>query len=220
MGKVTVISTPKNDEKLAEFIGIMLGDGNIFSLKSGKKISVHSIRIAGDSRNDAEYLTNFVAPLTENLFHIKPKIFDHKHFNCTYVAVYSIQLVRFLGTHGLKPGNKIKNKLSIPAWVWNDKKSLKACLRGLVDTDGSVYELSPNWKGLYQLSFKSKNKRLLNDVRDAFLQLGFCISKITRNDSVCLTKKTELMKYYKEVGFNNPKHRMKIERSFKISPVV
>lgn len=56
-GTTKTIRISKKDEKLAEFIGIVLGDGNIHSFKKGKKVGVYSIRIAGDSRHDRNYLT-------------------------------------------------------------------------------------------------------------------------------------------------------------------
>ncbi len=217
-GSTKYISIPKNNKNLAEFIGIMLGDGNIFSLKKGKKISIHSVRIAGDSRNDEVYLKNFVAPLSKKLFGLTPRIVKHKNHNCLYVVLYSIELVKFLARHGIKSGNKIKNNLTIPQWVWKDKRLLKACLRGLIDTDGSVYELTPQWPGLYQLAFRNKNKRLLRDTRKALLYLDFNISRISKNDTIYITKMSELERFYKEIGFNNPKHRLKIEKALGISP--
>ena len=41
------ISIPKKDEKLAEFIGIVLGDGNLNAYKKGKKVRTYMVRIAG-----------------------------------------------------------------------------------------------------------------------------------------------------------------------------
>jgi len=74
-GNTKEIKIPKEDEKLAEFIGIILGDGNIYSYKKGKKIRVYNVRIAGDSRNDYEYLTNYVASLSKDLVGLQPRIY-------------------------------------------------------------------------------------------------------------------------------------------------
>ena len=41
------ISIPKKDEKLAEFIGMVLGDGNLNAYKKGKKVRTYMVRIAG-----------------------------------------------------------------------------------------------------------------------------------------------------------------------------
>ena len=59
-----------------------------------------------------------------------------------FLEAHSLKLINFLEDKGFKPGNKIKNKLRIPSWIKNNRKFLKACLRGLYDTDGSVYKLT------------------------------------------------------------------------------
>lgn len=215
-GSTKFISIPKRDENFAEFIGIVLGDGNIFSYRRGKKISVHSVRIAGSSEVDKDYIENFVAPLSERLFGLKSNIVVHKKFNCVYAVLYSVQLVEFLSKHGLKPGNKIKNNVTIPRWIWKNDKFIKACIRGLIDTDGSLYELTS--QGLYQLNFKNKNMLLLKDTRKAFLKLGFHVSRISKNNSIYLTRKEDLKKFYNEIGSNNPKNIIKAEKMLKTAP--
>ena len=74
---------------------------------------------------------------------------------------------------GLKPGNKIKSQTTIPKWIWKSDELLKACVRGLIDTDGSVYELLPHWPGLFQITFENRNITLLRDLRKAFLKLEY-----------------------------------------------
>jgi hypothetical protein len=64
---------------------------------------------------------------------------------------------------GLPCGNKIRNRASIPSWIFENEKYLKACIRVLIDTDGSIYALKPNYPNLLQICFKNKNSRLLVD---------------------------------------------------------
>src|SRR3989344_4923979 len=54
-GSTVQIKIPNKDEKLAELIGIILGDGNINYYKKGKKIGVYQVNIAGDKNLDREY---------------------------------------------------------------------------------------------------------------------------------------------------------------------
>lgn len=219
-GSLKDIKIPKRDDKLAEFIGIVLGDGNIHCYKKGKKVATYMVRIAGDYNKDYEYLTGYVTKLCEELFGVKTKLYKQKNSNELMVIMHSKLIVKYLGAMGLKPGNKIKNQDTIPKWIWKSNKHLKACLRGLIDTDGSIYELKPHWPGLFQLTFENRNIRLLKDTRRAFLKLGFKISKICGNRTkegtkIYLTRKDQIEKFYKEVGFSNPKHRRKVN-----SPVV
>lgn len=224
-GTTKYIHFPPLNENLAEFIGIILGDGNILAYKKGKKVRSYKVTIAGDSRYDYEYLKKYVANLSKNLFHMEPKFYKSKSANCIYLILYGLRLIEFFTKMGLKPGNKIKNKITIPKWIWTKNKYLKACIRGLIDTDGSVYELLPHWPGLFQISFTNKNFKLLNDVRRALLSLGYSVSEISnknkKNSSprIYITKKEEINKFYKEIGFNNPKHSKKL-LNFIHSPIV
>jgi len=155
MSNRKAIKIPSKNEKLAEFIGIMLGDGNIFMNKD-----VAQIRIAGDRKSEMEFMINFVKPLIMELFNIVPRIVLHKATNEVFVAIENRNLAEFLLSIGLSEGNKIKKQISIPSWIRNDKTLLKACLRGLIDTDGSVFRMSKKDFDNPRISFKSNRTRV------------------------------------------------------------
>ncbi len=207
-GKIKKINLPKESKKLAEFYGIMLGDGNLNKTK-GYKIGTYMIRIVGDSRKDRDYLINFVKPLIESLFSIKTKIGKFKNENAMFVEAHSINLVKFLESKGFKPGNKIKNKLEIPDWIRQNPSFLRSCLRGLYDTDGSIYRLTN--QNSHQINFCNKNQYLLNDVRDSLIKLRINPSKISKEKDLYITKRSELKRFLKVVGFHNPKHLNKVK---------
>lgn len=206
-GSTKEINFPEDSEELSEFYGIMLGDGNLTKIKD-YKIGTYMIRIVGDSRNDKDYIENYVKPLIERLFKIKARIGKFKS-NAIFVEAHGIKLVNFLEIKGFKSGNKIKNKLGIPRWIRKNNKFLISCLRGLYDTDGSVYKLTN--QNSYQIDFCNKNIRLLKDVRIALIRLGITPSKISKQKDIYITKREEIAKFYKAVGFHNPKHFNKIK---------
>ena len=219
-GNTKDITIPEKAEKLAEFVGIILGDGNIDAYKKGKKIRTYAIRIAGHAIDDYEYMKDYVAPLASSLFQVKSSIHFHKTRKGIYVSIYGKRIVEFFNSMGMKAGDKIRNKTKIPGWILEDKRYMRACLRGLYDTDGSIYELLPHWPGLYQLNFDNYNLTLLKQVRLVLIQLGYHPSKIhgnkTKNGTkVDLTRKTEIKKFYKEIGTLNKKHK---ERFLAIAP--
>jgi len=213
-GKTKKIKIPKESKKLAEFYGIMLGDGNLTKIK-GYKLGTYSIRIVGDIHKDKEYLLNFVKPLIENLFEIKVRNSKFRGSNGMFLEAYSRELVKFLEKKGFKPGNKIKNRLEIPKWIKNNRRFLAFCLRGLYDTDGSAYKLTN--QNSYQINFCNYNEVLLRDVREALISLNIFPSKITKGKEINITKKSELVKYLKVIGFHNHKHLNKI-KMWKIAP--
>lgn len=207
-GKTKEIRIPEESTALAEFYGIMLGDGNLTKIKSYKK-GTYQIRIVGDSRHDKFYLMNYVKPLIEKLFNIRVAYYKSKDANALNLIATSLKLVEFLESKGFKPGDKIRNQLEIPLWIKNNRDYLKVCLRGLYDTDGSAYKLTN--QNSYQICFTNYNKRLLNDVRNSLISLGINPSQITKGRDLLITKKSELRKFLNGVGFSNEKHFNKVK---------
>lgn len=210
------ITCPSDCEDLAELYGILLGDGNV-TRKSAYKTAVYQIRVVGDSRHDKEYLLYHVKPLIEGLFGIQASIHKGKNGNYININAYGKNLVDFLEKKGFKPGDKIRNQSTIPNWIYKDTRLLRACLRGLYDTDGSVYRLTN--QNSYQISFTNYNETLLNDVRKSLLRVGIACSRISRGRDITITRKSELRSFLKEIGFHNKKHLDKVKR-WKLSPVV
>lgn len=215
LGSLKEINKPKKSKELAELVGIILGDGNIHLFKRGKKIGTYALRICGHRNYDFDYLTNFVASLLQKLFHIKPKFFIPKSSNALLVNIYSKELAVFLSEIGLKIGNKIVNHSEIPPWVRENHIFLQACLRGLIDTDGSVFRMSKRDPNLIRIAFKSHNPILLRQVREAFMQLGYNPSNITNNNAIYLSRQDEVKRYIQAIGFSNSKHK---KRLLKIAP--
>lgn len=217
-GNTKEIKIPNKNEKLAELWGIILGDGHIQKMKE-YKIGVYHIKIAGHSINDKQYLVNYVKPLCEELFGIKARISFSKIVNCIYVIIDSVRIVNFFEENGFKPGNKIINQSTIPSWIKENDKFLAMCLRGLYDTDGSFYRLTN--QNSYQIQFTNHNITLLKDLRDGLIKLGIAPSKLINNEDIVITKKSEIEKFYKLIGFSNPKHLNKIKTYFnQSSPIV
>ncbi len=211
-GRTKKIKFPEDSQELAEFYGVMLGDVNShrtsFYKSRKNKRGVYAIRIVGDSRLDKLYLMEYVKPIIENLFEINVVIKFYSQKNAMHLESHGVKLIEFLERKGFKPGNKIKNKLRLPLWIKQNKEYLKVCLRGLYDTDGSVYKLTN--QNSHQICFTNFNKGLLKDVRDSLLNLGVNCSKISNKD-LYITKKSELRKFLKLIGFSNDRHLKKVK---------
>ena len=210
-GRTKKIKLPTKDTKLAEFWGIMLGDGCIQKIKR-YKVGVYGLDIAGHSEDDYEYLIKFVKPLCESLFKCKSRTYQSKVSKCLHINLDGKKIVEFFENNDFPAGNKIINKVRIPKWIKENKIFLSACLRGLYDTDGSFYKLTN--QNSYQIHFKNCNFYLLQDVRESLIKLDINPSKIICNKSLVVTKKSEIEKFYKVIGFSNPKHLNKIKVLF------
>jgi len=44
-------------------------------------------------------------------------------------------LVEYLNSKGLSLGNKVLLQVGVPEWIWTKEEYIKACIRGLVDTE-------------------------------------------------------------------------------------
>ena len=197
----------------------MFGDGNSY-FKRGYKIGIYAVRITGDSRYDKPYLGIFVNHLVENLFGLKGKISYPKHGNVIVISFYSIKLIQKLNELGFPPGDKIKNKLKIPEWIKSNQIFYKAFIRGLIDTDGSIFRMSNQDPQLLRISLTNFIPDLLDEIRNGLIDMGFNPSKIICNKHFYLSRKDNITKYIKEIGFSNSKHINRLKILQNQSPVV
>lgn len=194
-----VIVKPEQDVLLAEFIGIMIGDGNMTN---------YQISIALSSLVDVKY-SRYVVGLVEKLFGVRPTVTLQKNANCLVIVVSSIDLVEFLHQQGLLIGDKIRQGLDIPKWILEDQQYSAACVRGVFDTDGCVFQechkikdkkyCYPRWS----LVSASPNLRL--SIHEILSNLELT-PKMRNSRSVNLEKLTDISTYFTVVGSSNPKH--------------
>ena len=195
------IRKPKPSIELAELIGIMLGDGGMTN---------YQINVTFNTKTDNEYGI-YVQSLIKRLFCISAPIITTDSDNANRVVGSGVNLVEFLLTKGLKIGNKIKNKVNIPRWILNNRNYSIACLRGLIDTDGSFYHYSHkvcNKKYCnFAMCFTNYSKPLLKSVYNILKNLDFGPSMNTKR--IYLHKREEIDRYFKEIGTHNLKHLQK-----------
>jgi len=200
--KTKEINYPKLNEKLAEFIGVYLGDGTL---------TKYFIRISGDSRYDGPYF-NYLNKLIDNLFGIIGSITKDKKHNTMYLTIFSKKLCSFLKKeYKLNYGHKIINKTSIPKQILNNRKLLFVCIRGLVDTDGSVSRRGIRGSQ-FCIQFTSHNKNLLKQV-EKFMRKEkfFTFSDKTGTGT---NSKEKIFKYFKEIGSANLRHIIRFYERF------
>ncbi len=197
--KRKTIKKPKKSAELAEFVGIILGDGGI---------SARQIRITLNSESDYEY-SLYVGGLIENLFGIKPSVYKKKKFSAIDISVSRTDMVEFCQSLGLKIGNKVKQQIDIPDWIKKNKSFQVACIRGLIDTDGSVfthrYKSGRNIYSYKKMDFGSASISLRNSVCKIMNDCGIN-SRIAKNRTVRIDSIEGINKYFAIISSNNPKH--------------
>lgn len=188
------ILLPEKGEELTEFIGIMLGDGDL---------SKYQIKVTLNTKVDKEYIT-FIDSLIKRLFvRIIPFKIIRTTENCTVVGFSSRIAVDFLKEMGMQSWKPV-----VPVWIFEKKKYLASCIRGLIDTEGSIgfkiYKGKRQISVYRQLTFTSKNSILLRFVRDGLNHLGFkCTQSLIKN--IYLSNDKDIDRYRSMIGFHNQK---------------
>lgn len=195
------INKPKKSRELAEFIGIMLGDGGFTS----KNRQIH---ITLNNKDDKKYI-KFVCDLIKKLFNRNPSVFDIKDVVASRISVSSMDLVNYLVKLGLKTGNKIKLQVDIPDWIKNNKAYSISCVRGLVDTDGCVfnhqYRVNGKSYSYKKLVFTSYSQPIRRSVYNILKSIGIKSRMFSYRD-VRIDGQKDVKMYFNLVGSSNPKH--------------
>ena len=97
---------------------------------------------------------------------------------------------------GLKRGDKIVNQLGVPAWVKENEKYSKRCLRGLVDTDGSII-FSKRDKQI-SINFTNHNYQLMQDFKEIALKLNYHFAKANWRNTR-LYRKEEVARFINDI---------------------
>jgi len=194
------IKKPEKSKHLAEFVGIVLGDGSI---------TKSQIMITVNSKDDKEY-GEFLYSLAEKLFDVHVGICHCKKWNVTKYIISRSELVRFfIEKLGLKKGHKIKQQVDIPNWIKKNKLYSIACIRGLVDTDGCIfthrYKVNGKFYSYKKFSFTSYSRPLRESVFNILKNNGLN-PRLSQNRDVRLDSIENMHRYFQLIGSHNPKH--------------
>lgn len=214
--KRNLLLPEKPSEDLAEFMGILTGDGymNFYPEKYA-----YVIEISGHSKKDLEYHETHIKVLMKHLFNILPRSIVKKGQQSRYLCLMSKGVFNFLLKIGFKKGKK--ESIGIPRWIKTNEKYARSFIRGLADTDCSLcikkrYKSRPYYP---VISIVSKSKKLLSEVHTLLKTFGFTVGNLMReerkdkrgyNDSVVfrvsLNGDKNLVRWMQIIGFKNPKH--------------
>lgn len=205
----------KPSKELAEVIGIILGDGNIWCKSGG----YYYVRIAGDLKKDKNYLLYYVKPLFEKLFGHKMHSIERPKYNELFISIGNKDIIHTLQHFGLKDGNKMKNNVSIPDWIFDSEDYIRSCVRGLIDTDGSVCPITG--RNYPYIWFSCDIENLRKGFDKAMIKLGIRTSKWNikppRTPDVYIGARDMIQKYIKTISFKNERHLTKLA---KYDPVI
>ena len=200
------IKIPDKDIKLAELIGIMVGDGHLSNYQASVTTNI-------DTDYEHALYINF---LFKRLFMVKVNMKKRKDSKAVDIIVSSKNIVKHLHKLGMPIGNKLQEGLKIPTWIKRNISFSKFFLRGIFDTDGCVYIDKHRYKGkVYShlgWTFTSYDDKFLNEIKELLEKFGFRPTNTIKQKSVYLRRQDDVRKYFNFIGTSNPKHRSRFSR--------
>lgn len=201
------INRPPRSPELAEFVGILLGDGGV--TKRQVIITLH--------KTDDKEFSVYVKNLMKRLFSVNPSVRARRGENIVNIVISRSELVKFFQKMQLPAGSKVKHQTGVPSWIEKSDEFTKTCLRGLFDTDGCFYvDRHTHKEKIYYnccMSFTNRSLPILFFFKDGLERFGFHPTHKTKF-SVCLRKENEILTYFKKIGSSNNKHYRKFETYF------
>lgn len=156
--------TFKKNRATAEAIGIVLGDGHL---------GEYAVVISLNSLKERKYIV-YVNHHLEKTFLHKPSNSQAKDSNTHRIVFTRKGIVDELLNLGLQIGNKVKNQVDVPHWIKENRDLSTSCMKGLFDTDGSIYfhiRRDTRTKNI-ELNFSNASRSLLRFVTDFCVREG------------------------------------------------
>lgn len=186
------------NEDMAELVGYLLGDGSI-SQYSDKTNSRHiaNYYIAITLHEEEDRIQKRVESLIKSILNTEPNIENIRGQKIVQLKLYGKKFVELFESIGLEAGDKVENQVSVPNWI-KDKNSLeKRCLKGLIDTDGSIYRRSQD--EYIVVNFKNRSKPLLKDFETMCRDINIKTSKAGEYDRQ-IASQEEVKKFFRKIN--------------------
>lgn len=192
-----LVNLPDKSSDLAELIGICLGDGCAWGYQT---------YITLGTENDRTYIP-YVTQLINRLF---PEVFVStiykKNEKALDLRINSKVVTDFLRSMGIVSHNK-----RVPEWIFDDLDFTKACIRGLIDTDGTFiihrYSIKGKDYQYLKISFTNRSENLLNFLHQGLRNLGIKGYRSYKYQ-VWVHDQKEVEKYLRVVGTGNLKENI------------
>lgn len=217
------------NKELAEFIGIVIGDGHL-SISIGRQRSgaplIRSDLIIACNLFEQQYI-RYIREQFHLLFNIQLSYEPDKRSSTVLLRAHSKGIVQFLNKICEVPLNRKSDIVCVPNIIRNADHNIKySFLRGLADTDFSITFRYRQGKGHVYPSIRGgfKSKLLVQHLELLFKEEGYryctCYNLIkmdkrfgpTTINYIYLNGNGNLRKWVSEIGFSNSKFQRKIEK--------
>jgi hypothetical protein len=163
----------ESKEKLAEFLGILTGDGYI-----SKMPRTYKFGIVGDNIKDKEYLSEYVKTLTIGLFDKIPKLTYRER--ALRLNFYSKTVAESLISLGFPEGKK--GNIAMMDFIKKSKSLWSYFIRGIFDTDGGIFwdKRKIYTKPYLRIYIDTISQQLTEDIIYCLEEMGFDVFRQLR----------------------------------------
>ncbi len=213
---VGIIHMPTLNENIAEIAGALIGDGCISRYKTKEGRIRIFLLLSGHSANDLPYYRNTIMPIFKKEFGVNGRLYLRKDTKAILYWIGNKEVIAYFVKLGLPVGKK-SSSIRIPAVIHRDPVLLKACIRGIFNTDGCVYRrYSKKFKGQRTrymnyavIQFKMKSKPLLEQIRHTLLKMGYKVNALRKVNAVYVLRITHqhyVKLFMDDFSINHPYH--------------
>ena len=192
-------------QNLCEFIGAIIGDGNLWT--DGSR---YRIELTGDPKLDREYYM-YLSKIAFQLFEKEPYQLKVRERGLRF-RLQSKKAFNVLTILGIPVGKEKSHTIEIPTQIiergWN---YVKWTIRGIADTDGTLFFSRKTYKlPVYPtIEIRTYSRNLASQITEVLGQNGFR-TRPRGNEKigfhVALYGFRMLGKWMKEIGFSNARH--------------
>lgn len=202
--------------EFAEICGIHAGDGWLSS-------SINEIGF-GTSNKEKQYF-EYVKTLYSEFFKISiPRVLNRSKYNLLEFRIQSKKIQSCFLDAGFVRGPKL-DSLRVPEFIFKDQECMKLFLKGLMDTDGSVYWRKSGKYYYLIICFNTSSEFFGKEILSLLKQLGYnpqfhiikAKNSIQGNKRrpyvrVTIQKIDEVFKYINSIGFCNRTKNNQVEK--------
>jgi|TARA_Y100000310_G_C20703963_1_gene832945 hypothetical protein len=206
----------KMNKRTCEFYGSLMGDGCITKHKiKGRKHHRHVICFVGHRELEKEYHEIYLRNLIKEEFKLNPYIWVSKKKKARVLKIHNkslfSELIKLKFPLG-KKGQKLKIPKKIENLPWNLQKYV---IRGLFDTDGSIYARKDEFYRHPHLSITSISRPLIKQLHKILRKRGYpaWINKYPLKfaQAIVIKGNKNTIKWMRDIGSSNSKHIFKYQ---------
>ncbi len=203
------------NEDMAEVVGAFIGDGCISAYREGNRRRT-VVLFTGNWKNDEAYYREKIVPAIRERFGGARRIYHRKDDNSLRYVLCDRRIIDLFVMLGMPIGVK-GNRLRIPSEIRADDRLARACIRGIFNTDGSVYRrYSKRYPGQARpyrnyavIQFKMESRHVIRWLKRSLESHGLKVNRMTKVSNclvIRITDQNSVKRFVGEIGFTHPYH--------------